>query len=59
MGIGDADIEPVQYADTIKLAGFASMGLWAVGALIGAKKLKDIGLGGSIVAFGVQLLAKR
>lgn len=39
-------------------AGWISLGAWALGVVVNKKRLRDIGIGGAIVAFGVKHLGR-
>jgi len=42
----------------LTMASWASLAAWAVGAVTGNKQIRDVGLGGSLVAFIVKYATK-
>jgi hypothetical protein len=57
MGVG-ADPDDDKLQSTLKLAGWASVGLWTLGLVIGSRDLKMAGFGAACATFAVQLIGK-
>lgn len=58
MGIGADDVEPHPAPELLRKAGWAGVGLWAIGVVLNKPALRGAGLGAAAVSFGVRHLAE-
>jgi hypothetical protein len=59
MGLGANDLEPAPYQQSNRTVGMVAVGVWALGALSGNRKLRDFGFGAGLAVFAAGLLTRR
>ena len=61
MGVGAVDEALAAcppYDRALKTAGMLSVGVWVLGMVVGSNVIRNLGFGGAIATFGVQMVAR-